>query len=405
MQQNYEVMRFVQQNGKYHIVMDYVEGEILCNYLRKESFLEKRLLFQIILLIAKELSYLERCDGKELYPHLTPLHIVMKKDNTIAFMKASEKYNQQIEEKAALFLTPDGVEDYIYSYGRTTQFLLSNVECVPNLSWKEERKFKIIISKCLNYKSSKRYKSSQDIVNQLNPKKKKKIIFLLPLLLLPALVASIYGGMRQRTMAETELNVQKNSYEILRNYLEGDETKENHEIESIIKDYRASLGEEISIAQKEFLLQIYSKLDSKYGNEQAILIGSEMFEAVAYHRENLANIYLENKDIEGAVRELEILVKESPSAERYIRLINLLEQSGRQREAMMMCEEGSRLGFEGTELQLQYVRLLLMDSEFSMNEKKFKLEEFISLYPMLNESQKFKEIKEQINFEEMKDES
>ena len=59
MQQNYEVMRFVQQNGKYHVIMDYVEGEMLCNYLRRERQMDKKFPFEIALLLAKELSCLE----------------------------------------------------------------------------------------------------------------------------------------------------------------------------------------------------------------------------------------------------------------------------------------------------------------------------------------------------------
>ena len=158
-QQNYEVMRFVQQNGKYHVVMDYVEGELLCNYLRRENQADKKFPLELALLLAKELSYLEKSEAKELYPYLTPLHIVVKKDRSIALLKANEKYNQQVEDKVYQFLTPDGIDDSIYSYGRTIQFLLSNIECVPKLSWKEERKFKIIISKCLNYKSKKNSKN------------------------------------------------------------------------------------------------------------------------------------------------------------------------------------------------------------------------------------------------------
>ena len=400
MQQNYEVLRFVQQSGMYHVVMDYVEGEVLCNFLRKESLMDKETVIQLILLIAKELSYLEKSDAEEMYPCLTPLHIVVKKDNTISFLKAGEKYNRQISEKAQLFMIPDGTKDYIYSYGKTVQFLLSNIECVPKLTWKEERKFQAIISKCLNYKSKKRYRNGQDIANQLNPKKKKSIMFIMLFTILPVLVLGICGRARHEEQMKITANPQESFYKILREYLDGVSDKSLDEIEQVTGNYRESLDDEMSVAQMEFLFQIYCQLDNDYGKEQALLIGDEMFEAVADNREIIANIYLEQENYEEAIGEFDILIKESPSVERYTSLANLLEQRGRQREAMKLCEEGSKLDPEGVDLQLQYVRLLLMDSEYSVNEKKSKLEEFLCLYPMISELPKFQEIKKMTGFEE-----
>lgn len=404
-QQTYEVIRLIQQNGKYHVVMDCVEGELLCNYLRRECVIDKRFSLEIALLLAKELSYLEKSEGKELYPFFTPMHIVVKKDGTIAFLKFNEKYNQHIEDKVSLFLRPDGVEDYIYSYGKTIQFLLSNIKSVPKLSWAEERKFKTIISKCLNYKSNKRYQNSQDIVNQLTPQKKKNLLFVLPVLLFSILAMSIYIRMRTDDTAIKEIEPQKNSYQILREFLDGERIQSNEEIEKTIRSYREALGDEISVAQLDFLFQLYCELNNNYGKKEALNVANKLFETLADYREILANIYIEQNNYDDAIREFEILIKESPTVERYASLANLLELSGRQREAMILCEEGSRFDSEGSELQLQYVRLLLMDTEYSSNDKKTKLDEFLSMYPIVKELKRFQEIKEQTNFKEVNDES
>ena len=98
------------------------------------------------------------------------------------------------------------------------------------------------------------------------------------------------------------------------------------------------------------------------------------------------------------------MLKEAPSAERYISLVSLLEQNGRQREAMILCKEGCQFEVGNTELQLQFVRLLLMDIEYSSEEKKTQLDEFLSLYPNVMELEKFQEIKNQTGFEEDKNE-
>ena len=405
MQQNYDVIRFVQQNGKYHVVMDYVEGEILCNFLRKTHTIDKHLAFQFILLIAKELNCLQKSKAEEMYPCLTPLHIIVKKDKTIAFLKTSEKYNQQVVEKINLFMPADGVRDYIYSYGKTIQFLLSNMECVPDLTWKEERKFKAIISKCLNYKSKKRYRNGQDIVNQLNPKRKKKIIYLFPITALLILAIGSLGIARKDEQPIEAIEPQKSSYELLREYLDGDTVESKEHMEKVINDYKLSLGDQLSVAQMEFLFQVYCCLDNDYGKEQAMDIATDMFESLANYREIIANIHLEQNHLEEAIREFELVINESPSVERYLCLVNLLEQNGRQKEAMNLCEEGCRFDSEGSELQLQYVRLLLLGSEYSINDKQDKLGEFLALYPAIEELPKFQEIKKQTNFEEVHDEN
>ncbi len=404
LQQNYEVMRFVQQNSKYHVVMDYVEGELLCNYLRRERRADKKFPLELAFLLAKELSYFEKSEAKELYPYLTPLHIVVKKDRSIALLKANEKYNQQVEDKVYPFLTPDGVDDYIYSYGRTIQFLLSNIECVPKLSWKEERKFKIIISKCLNYKSKKRYRNAQDIVNQFNPKK-KTILFLLPLAVVFILAIGAYESMELEKQNVQEVEPQETAFQILQDFLTGEDVGSEKELQQVVTEYKESLGKEMSVAQMEFLFRIYSQMENDYGRQEAIDIGTQMFDELADNREIIANMYIERKDYEKAIREYEILIKENPSVERYLSLSSLLEENGRQREAMLLCEEGCQFEVGANELQLQYVRLLLMDTEYSVEEKKMQLEEFLSLYPNVKELEKFQEIKNQTGFKEENDEN
>ena len=403
-QQNYEVIRFVQQNGKYHVIMDYVEGELLCNYLRRERQMDKKFPLEIALLLAKELSCLEKSAGKEMYPFVTPLHIIIKKDKSIALLKTNDKYNQQIEDKIYPFLSSDGTDDFIYSYGRTLQFILSNIECVPYLSWKEERKFKIIISKCLNYKSKKRYQNAQDIVSQLNPKKKKTILFLFPIVALAMLALMQYKSAYLEKQNVQDFEPQKTSFQVLQEFLIGEDKSPENELRQIVTEYRESLGQEISIAQMEFLFRVYSKMDNEYGRLELIKIAAQMFEELADNREIIANIYIEQKEYEKAIKEYEILLKEDPSAERYLSLVSLLEQNGRQREAMILCKEGCQFEVGNTELQLQFVRLLLMDIEYSSEEKKTQLDEFLSLYPNVIELEKFQDIKKQTGFEENKDE-
>ena len=404
MQQNYEVIRFVQQKGKCHIVMDYVEGELLCNFLRKERPMEKEYLFQIIISIAKELDNLEKSSGDQFYPCLTPLHIVVKKDKNIAFLKYSERYEKQIEGKAEPFLIRDGTSNYVYSYGRTVQFILTKAECVPRLSWTEERKFKKIITKCLTYNSKKQYQNGQDIVNQLNPIKKRYIVYFIPLMLLA--IGGLSGVIAcQQRMEVTEIEAPTKSVEErLQEYVAEEVIYTEDEILALTKEYEKQIQGDFRIAEGEFLLQVYYKMDTAYAKEQAVKVGEKLFDSVVENREILADIYLEQKNLEKVINEYEILIKESPTVERYLFLANILEQSGRHGEAMSVCEEGSKYDKAGAELQLQYIRLLFMNSEYSKEEKNHKLDTFLSLYPYLKEDSRYLKLNQEINFQEDKNE-
>ena len=71
---------------------------------------------------------------------------------------------------------------------------------------------------------------------------------------------------------------------------------------------------------------------------------------------------------------------------------------------MSVCEEGSKYDKTGAELQLQYIRLLFMNSEYSKEEKNHKLDTFLSLYPYLKEDSRYLKLNQEINFQEDKNE-
>lgn len=403
--QNYEVIRFVQQQGKCHIVMDFVEGELLCNFLGKTDLLEKEFLLQMMIAIAKELENLERSNGELIYPCLTPLHIVVKKDRSIAFLKFSERYERQIGNRSTPFLSMDGTNNYIYSYGRTLQFILTKANCTPGLSWKEERKFKKIISKCLTNNSKKKYSHGRDIVNQLRPMKKKYIILLIPLLLTCIGLFSVFATDDEKTVKAEKIETEKFLQESLSDFLISETEYTEQEIVSFATEYEQLLGKDFQMSQGEVLLRVYYKLNTEFAKERAVNMGKILLDKVVENREILANIYMEQGKFEEAINEYEILIAESPSVERYLTLANLMEQSGRHEEAMSICEEGSKYDSKGVELQLQYVKLLLMNTDYASEEKQIKLETFLSLYPFLEEDNRYLQINQEINFQEVNNES
>ena len=173
MQQSYEVIRFVGQNGKFHIVMDCVEGELLSTYLQREESMSKTVFLRLMANIAKELESLEQSGATEYFPYLTPYHIVLKEDQRIAFLKHNERYNTKIEKIINQFMAVDGTFNYYYSYGRVMQFILTNIRLRPDLSKLEEYRIKKIVSKCMEIKVKKQFQEVRELVVYI--KKVKKI--------------------------------------------------------------------------------------------------------------------------------------------------------------------------------------------------------------------------------------
>ncbi len=173
-QQSFEVIRFVGQNGKYHIVMDSVEGELLVSYLHKQESMSKRFFLRFVTNLAKELEYLEKSNAAEYVPYLTPFHVVLKENNSVAFLKCSERYNKKIEKTLEQFLPIDGTENYYYSFGRMLQYILMKMRLRPHLTKGEERRIRRIIAKCMTLKQKKQFHSAEEIRAKLVTIRKRK---------------------------------------------------------------------------------------------------------------------------------------------------------------------------------------------------------------------------------------
>ena len=148
MQQNYDVIRFVQQNGRYHVVMDSTEGELLAHYITHNATWKKNNFFSVICDLAKEIYYLEHSNGIEIYPFLTPYNVIVERNGHVALLKFSESHTQKYAKGIQPFITQDESSHYVESYGKIIQFILSQTELNPRLTWNETRKIKKVISKC-----------------------------------------------------------------------------------------------------------------------------------------------------------------------------------------------------------------------------------------------------------------
>jgi tetratricopeptide (TPR) repeat protein len=389
-QQSYEVIRFVGQNGKFHIVMDYVEGDLLSTYLQKEKSMSKKNFLQLVSNIAKELEGLERSSATEYIPYLTPFHIVVKEDQSVAFLKQTEKYNEKIERYIDVFLPEDGSMNYFYSYGKILQFILAKIKLRPRMSKIEEYRIRRLISKCVEVKSQKQFHSSKELVACIGKVKKRRKVFWIVGVAFMTIVLGI--GLRLKTGSQESMEI--GAYQQLQVFMEGDIEKSDTEMEEALAVYEMEHEKNLSLADREWLVNVCYRLNTDFSRQLLKKHSEILMKELSAKRELLAELYLDNGEFENAIKEYEILIVESPSAERYLALANIMCQNGNVREAMRVCELGSGLFPERIELQLEYIKYCFnaeADTEISL---------FLEKYPALKDTREYIQLEQELGMQE-----
>ena len=122
--------------------------------------------------------------------------------------------------------------------------------------------------------------------------------------------------------------------------------------------------------------------------------GEILMKELSAKRELLANLYLDNSELENAIKEYEILIVESPSAERYLAFANILYQSGEAKEAMRVCELGCELFPERIELQLEYIKYCFSTEAYT------EISLFLEKYPALKDTKEYIQLVQELGLQE-----
>lgn len=390
MQQSYEVIRFVGQNGKFHIVMDYVEGDLLSTYLQKEKSMSKKNFLQLVSNIAKELEGLEKSSATEYIPYLTPFHIVVKEDQSVAFLKQTEKYNEKIEKIVDAFMPVDGNMNYFYSYGRILQFILAKIKLRPRMSKIEEYRIRRLISKCVEVKSQKKFHSSKELIACIGKVKKRRKVFAILGIAFITIVLGI--GLRLRMGFQESMEI--DAYQQLQVFMEGDIEKSETEMEEVLAVYEMEHENNLCLAEREWLINVCYRMNTDYSRQLLMKHGEILMQELSAKRELLANLYLDNGELEKAIKEYEILIVESPSAERYLAFSNILYQSGDVKEAMHVCELGCELFPERIELQLEYIKHCFSAEAYT------EISLFLEKYPALKDTREYMQLEQELGMQE-----
>lgn len=157
MKYHFEVFRLLQTEPTVRIEREYTEGQILGEYLMTHPKVEKRQVFAWLTEITDQLVMFEKII-------VSPFHMILKPNQSIAFLDIDAKINQSYLGKLKKFqntspFTRFPKDNPFYAYGQTIQFIFSNSDLYPKFTRKERRKIERLICEC-SYIRGKKQKHS-----------------------------------------------------------------------------------------------------------------------------------------------------------------------------------------------------------------------------------------------------
>ena len=137
--EGYEVIRFVERGTDCYIVSDYVEGVTLYRWIQLHEKIEKAILGQWLRELIRQLSLFQKQKGNPHYTHLHPYSIIITKTEEVALLYPEENIPHLKGKMAKQFQLENPNQDVdLYCLGRTIQFIMAHIKCVPYL--KKEKK-------------------------------------------------------------------------------------------------------------------------------------------------------------------------------------------------------------------------------------------------------------------------
>jgi hypothetical protein len=211
-EKKYEVLKFIEYDGKCRVAMDCVQGRLLVHRLNDRQGITKEIIFNWFALIAGELEKYHRCRKGQCYRYLNPYSVLVTEEEKILFLDLSAGSNGFVlknMQKPAMrehFVKPvihiresTKMSPDFYGFGKTIQFILARTETYISLSKIEEYLLVGVIEKCLGENPKKKFDNLKQIQKELpkthhkNYEKQRKKIILIILVVLLLLLAIRFG--------------------------------------------------------------------------------------------------------------------------------------------------------------------------------------------------------------------
>lgn len=177
--------------------MDRIEGDLLIDIIRSGKSYELDVFYRWLETLCGSMHGYHRAK-KECFRDLTPYTIIIDGDNRAHLLDLHARSNQEIKEintmdKVRERFVSNQIKNYnnkyqadYYSTAKTIQFILSVVQFEPNISKKEIKKFKRIISACESKVSKKTYQNFRELQSEFknrgDNKKHSRLFIMVPIL-------------------------------------------------------------------------------------------------------------------------------------------------------------------------------------------------------------------------------
>lgn len=184
--QGYDVLRIVVHSDRCYMSTDYIKGKQLIVWLKYHSRISKEMLFGWIRELLESLEHFHQCRGNPCYQYVNPYSIIVGENQKLYLLDLGSREQDEMLHLMQRryvrenFLSPDNqyyqkasVQEDIYGFGKTVQYLLSVTEVEPALGKVEEFRLKNMISRCVNRNSKKCYQTIQGISDHFPNSKKR----------------------------------------------------------------------------------------------------------------------------------------------------------------------------------------------------------------------------------------
>ena len=175
-QKEYEVIKFIEHNGQYRIVMDCVRGRLLVDRVRDPQGITRVQVFHWFEKAAEEIEKYENSKNGRCYHYLNPYSVLITPEEDLFLLDLTSEDNHEIQkniqkpEMRVHFIKPLQYIDRqraaavdLYVLGKTIQFILAYTSEFYTLTRREEYLLSDLIAKCLEVNPKKKY----DTVSQV----------------------------------------------------------------------------------------------------------------------------------------------------------------------------------------------------------------------------------------------
>ena len=198
-QKEYEVIKFIEHNGRYRVVMDCEQGRLLIDRVLDPKGITKQQVFKWIEKLILEVERFEQAKDGQCYRYLNPYTVVVTQSEEVFLLDLTAQNNREILKnvqkpqlrehfiKPLISLDKTRPAADLFVLGKTIQFVMSYTNEFFTLTRHEEYLLSDLIERCLELNSKKKFENIKQMRKyllkitdvKLKKQKRKMIIVIL----------------------------------------------------------------------------------------------------------------------------------------------------------------------------------------------------------------------------------